>query len=89
MSSCQCVTADLDAKGTQLFPATEKPYYRKGMWISAAFCLFVAALSAALSCWLIYENKKMAKEGVPEVEEFEDTSIAADSGTHFKHRYIW
>jgi len=75
--------------GTNVFPASEKPYYRKGMWISAAFCLLVAVLSGVLSCWLIYENRQMEKEGVPEVEEFEDTSVNAESGTHFKHRYIW
>ena len=59
------------------------------MWISASFCLLVAVLSGMLSCWLIYENKQMEKEGVPEVEEFEDTSAAGVSGVHFKHRYIW
>ena len=42
-----------------------------------------------MSCWLIYENKQMEKEGVPEVEEFEYTSAAGVSGAHFKHRYIW
>lgn len=59
------------------------------MWISAAFCLLVAVLSGILSCWLIWENKQMEKEGVPEVEEFEDTSVGTVSGRHFKHRYIW
>ena len=59
------------------------------MWISASFCLLVAVLSGVLSCWLIWENKQMDKQGVPEVEEFEDTSIARPSGTHEKHRYIW
>ncbi|KAK3648074.1 hypothetical protein LTR56_007774 [Elasticomyces elasticus] len=75
--------------GTNIFPPTEKPYFRKGMAISAAFCLLVAVLSGVLSCWLIYENKKMAREGVPEVEEFEDTSIAREEGVHVRHRYIW
>ena len=31
----------------------------------------------------------MDKEGVPEVEEFEDTSVARETGRHEKHRYIW
>ena len=56
------------------------------MWISAAFCFLVAALSGVLSCWLIYENKKMAREGVPEVEEVEQTSTET---SHAKHRYVW
>ncbi|KAK3679273.1 hypothetical protein LTR78_000834 [Recurvomyces mirabilis] len=75
--------------GTNVFPDSEKPFFRKGMWISAAFCLLVAVLACCLSLWLIHENKKMAKEGMPEVEEFEDTSVARESGRHEKHRYIW
>lgn len=82
-------SSGLIATGTNVFPASEKPYYRKGMWISAAFCLLVAVLSCVLSLWLIWENKKMEKEGVPEVEEFEDTSIARPTGQHERHRYIW
>lgn len=75
--------------GTNVFPPSEGPHYIKGLWISAAFCLLVAVLSLVLSLWLIYENKKMDREGMPEVQEFEDTSIARASGTHEKHRYIW
>jgi len=59
------------------------------MWISAAFCLLVAVLSCILSLWLIHENKVMDREGVPEVEEYEDTSIARENGVHERHRYIW
>lgn len=59
------------------------------MWISAAFCFLVAILSGVLSCWLIYENKKMAREGVPEVEEYEQTSVERETGRHEKHRYMW
>lgn len=75
--------------GVNSFPDSEQPYYRKGTWISAAFSLNVFVLSICLSCWLIYENKKMEREGVPEVEEFEDTSVARESGRGEKHRYIW
>ena len=75
--------------GTNVFPESEKPLYRKGMWISAAFCLMVAVLSGVLSCWLIYENKKMDREGVQEIEEFEETSGQGESGRREKHRYVW
>ncbi|WPG99272.1 Hypothetical protein R9X50_00208500 [Acrodontium crateriforme] len=75
--------------GTNIFPTSEKPYYRKGMWISAAMCLMVAVLAGILSSWLIYENKKMEREGVPEVEEFEETSVAREDGQRLKHRFIW
>jgi hypothetical protein len=77
------------AIGTNVFPQSEGPLYRKGMWISASMCLMVAVLSGVLSCWLIYENKKMDKEGVPEVEEFEETSAQRESGQLAKHRYVW
>lgn len=87
-----CVEAKLltmGFPGTNVFPEGEGPLYRKGMWISAAMCLMVAVLSVVLSCWLIYENKKMDKEGVLEVEEFEQTSVQRESGRHEKHRYVW
>jgi len=45
---------------TDLFPADEKPYYRKGIWISCAFYLVVVTVcSIALSLLLIRENKNM------------------------------
>jgi hypothetical protein len=67
--------------GTNVFPADEKPYYRKGMWISAAFSLLVAVLSVTLSVLLILENKKMEKEG-----EFVDGS---DGRQRKKYRHVW
>lgn len=75
--------------GTNVFPESEAPRYREGLWISAAFCLVVVFVSILLSSWLIWENKKMDREGVPEVEEFEDTSVARQSGQGERHRYIW
>lgn len=47
--------------GTNVFPASQKPYYTKGSWISTAFCLLVAAVSAGLSLSLWRENKKLDK----------------------------
>lgn len=73
--------------GTNVFPESEEPFYRKGTWISAAFSLLVFFCSIALSYWLWLENKKMDREGVAEVQEFEDTSIARESGQK-NHRYI-
>ncbi|KAM0807003.1 putative Major facilitator superfamily domain-containing protein [Seiridium cardinale] len=45
--------------GTNLFPASEGPYYRKGSWISFAFCLLVAVCAVAFSGLLWRENKKL------------------------------
>ncbi|OCK74279.1 MFS general substrate transporter [Lepidopterella palustris CBS 459.81] len=60
--------------GTNVFPASEKPYYRKGMWISCAFCLLVTVLSVALSAYLVRENRKMERAGllVPQGSEMVD-----------------
>jgi MFS family permease len=44
--------------GTNVFPAEDAPYYRKGMWICCGFCFLVAALGAALSFLLWRENKR-------------------------------
>lgn len=69
--------------GTNVFPMSERPLYRKGMWISAAMCLMVAGVATCLSCLLAWENKKLdrriAREGV---EEQEDASLG-------KRRNIW
>ena len=75
--------------GTNVFPESDAPYYRTGTWISAAFCLLIVVTSICLSFWLIHENKKLAAEGVPEVEEMEDTSTADVDGRQLRHRYIW
>ncbi|KAL0260307.1 hypothetical protein SLS55_003993 [Diplodia seriata] len=44
--------------GTNVFPADEAPYYRRGMWVSCAFALVAAAASAALSLALWRENRR-------------------------------
>ena len=74
--------------GTNVFPKSEKPYYRKGMWISASFCLFIAFLSVCLSLILIRENKRMEREGlIPKKGEEKDGDGLDGEQTHF--RYIW
>lgn len=70
-----------------MFPSDEAPYYRKGMYISAAFCLLVAVLSGVLSCWLIWENRQMAKDGVP--EEYEQTAVDSRTGRPARHKFVW
>lgn len=43
--------------GTRLYPATDGPYYRVGMWVCAAFMLFNGLLALALRSLLLWENK--------------------------------
>lgn len=47
--------------GTNIFPESEKPLYRKGLWVSAAMCLMVAVLAVLLELWIGYEKRVMLK----------------------------
>lgn len=59
--------------GTNVFPESEKPLYRKGMWISASFCLLIAACSTLLMLILMRENKQMERDGlIPKKGEDQD-----------------
>ncbi|CAK1360185.1 putative transporter [Cercospora beticola] len=77
--------------GTNIFPESDKPFYRTGLWTSAAMCLMVAVLSVILSLWIIYENRKMAREGVPENQEFEETSLGVqgEGQQQRRQRIVW
>ena len=76
--------------GTNVFPASEKPYYHKGMWISCAFCLLVTVLSVALSLHLVRENRKMERAGLL-VPQGSETAGAPSNGefAERKIRYIY
>ncbi|KAL8950445.1 MAG: hypothetical protein Q9222_003513 [Ikaeria aurantiellina] len=45
--------------GTNIFPKSEAPRYKKGMWISAAFTIFTGFLALGLRTLLVWENKKL------------------------------
>ena len=77
--------------GTNVFPSNEAPYYRKGMWISAAFCLLVSFLSISLSLWLIKENRDMERAGLLYEHDEGEIKDAPNPGISVvrKHRYIW
>ncbi|KAI4593395.1 hypothetical protein KJ359_009285 [Pestalotiopsis sp. 9143b] len=44
--------------GTNMFPADEAPYYRRGMWIGFAFSMLSACVCASLSFLLWRENRR-------------------------------
>jgi dipeptide/tripeptide permease len=44
--------------GTRIFPISDKPYYRKGMWISCGACLLVVLFSCMQMFVLWRANKK-------------------------------
>lgn len=45
--------------GTRLYPAKDRPFYRMGEWVCAAFMLFVAVLSLGLRLYLRRENRRL------------------------------
>jgi dipeptide/tripeptide permease len=45
--------------GTRIYPATDLPYYRMGMWICASFMLFNGLLALGLRLLLVWKNKKL------------------------------
>lgn len=80
--------------GTNVFPESQKPYYRKGMWISASMCLMCCFLAILLSSILIYENKKMEKEGLipkkgEETQHGAHNAVADEQIGMRRYRYIW
>ncbi|PPJ53262.1 hypothetical protein CBER1_11943 [Cercospora berteroae] len=75
--------------GTNIFPPADEPHFRRGLWVSASMCLMVGVVAAILSLWIIHDNRKLAKEGVPDDQELEDTSIGQDGGRQQRQRTIW
>ena len=80
--------------GTNVFPNSDKPFFRKGMWISAAMCIFVGCLAIILSCILIAENKSMERKGLipkkgEEGREPVQHGVAGEEAKVPRYRYIW
>ncbi|OAP61468.1 hypothetical protein AYL99_03671 [Fonsecaea erecta] len=48
--------------GTNIFPKSDAPYYRKGMWISCGACLIVVVTSLMQTGLLIQANRKRDKK---------------------------
>jgi dipeptide/tripeptide permease len=45
--------------GTRVYPASDSPYYRLGMWVCAGFMLFNGLLAFGLRCLLVWENRRL------------------------------
>lgn len=83
--------------GTRLYPSTDKPYYRVGMWTCAAFMLFNGLLAFGLRCLLIWENKRLdqkygtietiaaGQEGNKKVNDVDFKSGAENDGPRFRY----
>ncbi|KAH6664417.1 MFS transporter-like protein [Halenospora varia] len=73
--------------GTRIYPGTDAPFYRLGMWTCAAFMLFNGFLAIVLRTLLVWENKRAdAKYGI--VEKETDGQVAAgveNEGPKFRY----
>ncbi|KAI1363410.1 major facilitator superfamily domain-containing protein [Xylaria arbuscula] len=68
--------------GTRIFPASEKPYYVKGMSICAAFMFFNALLALTLRVYLAWENRTFEKR---DAESRQNGSVCKPSSTDFEN----
>jgi len=80
--------------GTRLYPTNEGPYYKKGMWVCAAFMIFNAALALVLRTLLVWENKNLdRKYGVVRKDAGgeqgeEEKNVTGEENDGPKYRYI-
>ncbi|GJN75697.1 hypothetical protein PCL_04571 [Purpureocillium lilacinum] len=73
--------------GTNIFPIKDKPFYRRGMWVSCGSALIVAA-AASLQMFVLHRtNKKWDRENEAR-NEAEDNDQAAELQKDKKFRYI-
>ncbi|CAN6607629.1 high-affinity nicotinic acid transporter [Trichomonascus vanleenenianus] len=77
--------------GTRLFPTSEGPMYRKGLWISFGFLCLVSALGLVLRFYYIWENKKLDEKYGPAEgnRNNHDDAIGLEGGNSVHYRYIY
>jgi hypothetical protein len=72
--------------GTRLYPSSEGPHYRKGMWVCAAFMLFNGFLAMLLRTLLVWENKKLDQRYGPVVRQKGNESEGEENeGPRFRY----
>jgi len=75
--------------GTRIYPSTDAPYYRMGMWICAAFMLLNGFLALALRTYLAWENKKLdAQYGVVEKAADGKPAVVGVENDGVNFRYV-
>jgi MFS family permease len=75
--------------GTRIYPTTDAPYYRMGMWVCAAFMLLNGFLAFALRTYLARENKKLdAQHGVVEKAADGKPAIIGVENDGVNFRYV-
>ncbi|KAK9450218.1 major facilitator superfamily domain-containing protein [Limtongia smithiae] len=76
--------------GTQMFPSSDSPYYRKGMWVCFGCLAGVTVIALALRLYLQYLNRKLDKRWGPvsehQLDEVQEVGI--DREFNPTYRYI-
>ncbi|CZR64555.1 related to nicotinamide mononucleotide permease [Phialocephala subalpina] len=74
--------------GTRLYPTSEEPYYRKGMWVCAAFMLFNGFLAIMLRTLLVWENKNLDRKFGPVVKHKGAEAEEGEENDGPRFRYV-
>ena len=78
--------------GTRVYPATQKPYYKKGMWTCAGFLIFNIFLALTLRILLVWKNKrlhqKFASNSGMEGRVAEDHKLVGEENDGPEFRYV-
>jgi MFS family permease len=73
--------------GTNVFPKTDAPYYRKGMWISCGACLLVF-VCAVLQSFILWRANKKRDRKYGKDRDWAHLDTGAGMGNDKKFRYV-
>ncbi|RAL05050.1 MFS general substrate transporter [Aspergillus ibericus CBS 121593] len=74
--------------GTNIFPDSDKPYYRKGMWISCGACLVVVIMGCCQMVLLWRANRRLDRESQRTGGDLNVNQSDMEYGTDKQFRYI-
>ncbi|KAG0651938.1 putative transporter [Hyphodiscus hymeniophilus] len=73
--------------GTNVFPPSDAPYYRKGMWVSCGACLLIF-FCASLQSFLLWQENKRRDKKYGKQRETAHLAVQSELGTEKYFRYI-
>lgn len=74
--------------GVNSFPASEGPFYRRGMWTCFAFALFVAVLATTLSFLLRRENRRRDEKYGKGLSAFDEVDVSDQGSDSPMFRFV-
>ena len=73
--------------GTNIFPKSDAPYYRKGMWISCGAC-FIVVVTSAMQMFLLHRANKKRDEKYGKNRETVHLETPTEYGNDKQFRYM-